>query len=301
MRLYQRWQRTKSRWAAARLAALGVSPAARATAAAVSGAPAEAAEPRASILARLQLGLEALYRVETRLDVDAFVIDERASARQRGVARAPREQLLVRESDEELSLALFVDAQALENLERHDPAERPATRELRRLLPRASRASATSSTSRCARRGERRVSALELELQAEVDKFACCVLLDPARGRICAGGCSDDVRFARRSRADERERYRTANDEADRYAGRAGAPLRRARPLGRHARRAAPLLSTGPGRQAGAHQPRRAVAGVRSPPPVRRGRVRRGQALRVTRRRPLSLTLPPRTGRGFNF
>ncbi len=31
---------------------------------------------RLSILARLQLGLEALYRVETHLPIDAFVIDE---------------------------------------------------------------------------------------------------------------------------------------------------------------------------------------------------------------------------------
>ena len=79
---------------------------------------------RLSILTRLQLGLEALYRVETQLEVEAFVIDaqQRESA---GVARAPREQLLVQESGEEMSIALFVAAGALANLERHDPAELP--------------------------------------------------------------------------------------------------------------------------------------------------------------------------------
>src|SRR5205814_9322173 len=73
-----------------------------------------------SLLARLQLGLEALYRVETRLTIDAFVIDD--DARERfNAARAPREQLLLREDDGELGMALFVDAAALANLERHDP------------------------------------------------------------------------------------------------------------------------------------------------------------------------------------
>jgi len=71
--------------------------------------------PARSLLARLQLGLEALYRVETRLAIDAFVIDD--SARERlQPARAPREQLLLRETDGELAIGLFVDAAALDNL-----------------------------------------------------------------------------------------------------------------------------------------------------------------------------------------
>ena len=38
--------------------------------------------------------------------------------------RAPREQLLLREADGELAMALFVDAAALANLEQNDPAAR---------------------------------------------------------------------------------------------------------------------------------------------------------------------------------
>jgi hypothetical protein len=61
------------------------------------------------------------------------------------------------------------------------------------------------------------VSALELELQAEVDKFACCLLLqrscDDLRRRLF-----QDVRFADDLDAAERDRYRTANGQADRYA-----------------------------------------------------------------------------------
>ncbi len=50
--------------------------------------PARAA--RLSVLARLQLGLEALYRVETHLAIDAFVIDEAARTAAGVDARAAR-------------------------------------------------------------------------------------------------------------------------------------------------------------------------------------------------------------------
>ena len=80
-----------------------------------------------------------------------------------------------------------------------------------------SRASATSSTWRSAPPPTARVSQLELELQAEVDKYACCLLLagrNPALRRRLYG----DVRFADDLDADERDRYHAANTGADRYA-----------------------------------------------------------------------------------
>jgi hypothetical protein len=170
---------------------------------------------RLSVLARVQLGLEALYRVETRLDVDAFVIDEQ-QREATGVARAPREQLLLRESDEELSMALFVDARAIENLEVHDPAGGLHAQNFADFCLVVEGVSHFIYVALCAA-VERRVSALELELQAEVDKFACCVLLQPdatdLRRRLFR-----EVSFADDLEADERDRYRTANGEADRYA-----------------------------------------------------------------------------------
>ena len=64
---------------------------------------------RLSVLARLQLGLEALYRVETRLPIDAFVVDaETRDAALGEGARTPREQLVVRQSGGELAMALFI-------------------------------------------------------------------------------------------------------------------------------------------------------------------------------------------------
>ena len=168
-----------------------------------------------SLLARLQLGLEALYRVETRLAIDAFVIDGAARDRLQP-ARAPREQLLLRESDGELAIGLFVDAAALANLEQHDPEARLDDRNFSDFCLAVEGVSHFVYMALAAAR-ERAVSHLELELQAEVDKFVCCLLLNGVtmnlRRRLYG-----DVVYAEDLDADERERYRTANQEASRYA-----------------------------------------------------------------------------------
>ena len=170
---------------------------------------------RLSVLARLQLGLEALYRIETHLTIDAFVIGER----QRGAAdtaRAPREQLLVREGDDELALALFIDAGALANLERNDPTAGLDDHNFADLCLAVEGVSHFIYVARCAAR-RRSVSALELELQAEVDKFACCVLLvgtTPDLRRRLYG----NVSYADDLDDDESARYRAANAGANRYA-----------------------------------------------------------------------------------
>lgn len=179
--------------------------------------------PSSSILSRLQRGLEALYRIDSSVAVEHFLIDER----QREAAqplRAPREQVLVRqEGDDDVGLGLFVDADALSNLERHDPSERLDERNFADFCVAVEGVSHFVYLARCAAE-DRRVSALELELQAEVDKFACCALLaaeslSPAndvagwRRRLY-----DEVTFADDLDADEHARYRVANAEASRYA-----------------------------------------------------------------------------------
>jgi hypothetical protein len=183
-------------------------------------APAPAGQARAarlSVLARLQLGLEALYRVETRLPIEAFVVDAGArDAALGGAGRAPREQLVVRQSDGELAMGLFVDQAALDNLERHDPAARLDERNFGDFCLAVEGVSHFIYLALCAA-GDRPVSQLELELQAEVDKYACCLLLagrDPElRRRLYR-----NVRFADDLADDERARYQAANAEADRYA-----------------------------------------------------------------------------------
>ena len=167
-----------------------------------------------SLLARLQLGLEALYRVETKLAIDAFVIDDAARDRMQP-ARAPREQLLLRESGGELGMALFVDDAALANLERHDPAAQLDDRNFTDFCLAVEGVSHFVYMALAAARS-RPISQLELELQAEVDKFATCFLVTGAAANL-RRRLFGDVTYADDLDADERERYRTANNEASRY------------------------------------------------------------------------------------
>jgi hypothetical protein len=171
---------------------------------------------RLSILARLQLGLEALYRVDTQLSIDAFLIDA-ATRDAVAPARAPREQLLIRQAaDDELDLGLFVDASALDNLERHDPGAGLDDRNFSDFCLALEGVSHFVYVALAAARS-RPISHLELELQAEVDKFACCVLL-AGPSRTLRARLYGDVRYADDLDGEERARYRTANDEANRYA-----------------------------------------------------------------------------------
>ncbi len=170
------------------------------------------------MLERLQRGLEALYRIDTRVRVGDFVID--AAARERlGVARAPREQLLLTEVDGALEIGLFIDDDSLDNLRRDDPSRALHDGNLGDFLLAVEgvshfvylvwRASA-----------DRPVSALELELQAEVDKYVTCLL---------TGDCADrsqqlrrrlfhDFEYLEDLEPQERARYEVANANASRYS-----------------------------------------------------------------------------------
>ncbi|HEY4187579.1 MAG TPA: hypothetical protein VGP07_21055, partial [Polyangia bacterium] len=179
--------------------------------------------PAPSVLTRLQRGLETLYRVDTRLQVEQFVISEsqRNDAR---TERAPREQVLLRqEGDDDLGLGLFVDGDALSNLERNDPAARLDDDNFADFCLAVEGVSHFIYLALCAAE-DRRVSALELELQAEVDKFACCALLTaPDRSNApelpeLRRRLYDEVSFAADLDDEEHDRYRVANAEARRYA-----------------------------------------------------------------------------------
>jgi hypothetical protein len=162
-------------------------------------------------LARMQRGLETLYRVDTGVEVGDFVIDEvmrDALAPQ----RRPHEQLLVVEDTGEVALALFVHPAVLTSLDRgigrHNLGDV--------LLALEGVSHFVYAIHRA--RSEHTVSQLELELQAEVDKYVTCLLHDidtseALRDRLF-GTCAYDDDLDH----DERERYRVANDNAHRYA-----------------------------------------------------------------------------------
>ncbi len=175
--------------------------------------------PPRSTLRRLQRGLEHMYRVDTGVTVDDFMID--ADARDAiAPARASREQLLVAEQGDEMSIGLFVDAAALANLDRRDPGHCLDDDNLGDFLLALEGVSHFVYAIVCAN-GDRTVSALELELQAEVDKYVTCVLHDDTdrdaspswRRRLF-----EQFEYEDDLDADERDRYRVANENARRYA-----------------------------------------------------------------------------------
>ncbi len=160
-----------------------------------------------------------MYRVATGVEVDDFMIDDEARA-QLGVARAPREQLLLHEAHDGIDVGLFVDPAVLANLATHDPGARLDDRNTAAFLYAVEGVSHFVYAIVCAR-AARAVSALELELQAEVDKYVVCLLAD-------GGGQASSPRWRRRLfedfqlepdlDGDERDRYRAANDGARRYS-----------------------------------------------------------------------------------
>jgi hypothetical protein len=173
-----------------------------------------------AVLRALQGGIESMYRVETALDVCDFLVGgERREALQ--VERAPREQLLIKQADGALELGLFVDERTLDHLQARDPRRRLDDENLQDFLYAVEGVSHFVYLVHRAR-VQRPVSAVELELQAEVDKYLVALLVswsqagDPPehlRRRLFA-----DVRFAGDLSAEERERYELANSAADDYA-----------------------------------------------------------------------------------
>ncbi len=215
LRLYQRWQRTGSEAAAWRLAQLGVVPRKGDGPAAVSPRV-RRRRARASVLSRLQLGLEALYRVRTNLEVDAFGHRRRAATPRGRRARRRASSSSCAEEDGELGLALFVDGAALANLGAQRSEPTPRRRELRRLLRRArgreplrvSRAVRGRATARCRRSSS--------SCKPRSSSSSAALLLQGGR-RDLRQRLYHDVTFAPDLDADEHDRYRVANAEAARY------------------------------------------------------------------------------------
>ena len=173
----------------------------------------------AATLDRVQRGLEALYRVDTGVEVGDFVVgDELRDAI--APARRPREQLLVCEAEGEMALALFIDPRALANLTSHDPSRRLGDHNLGDFLLAIEGVSHFIYAVWCARLG-RPVSQLELELQAEVDKYVTCLLTTEPAAPVSAAlrrRLFGDATYDPDLDHDEHSRYRAANDNAQRYA-----------------------------------------------------------------------------------
>jgi hypothetical protein len=170
----------------------------------------------------IQEQLESIYGLRCEYRARDFVIDGAAAKALGGTARA-REELLVSEGDEGLELSLYLEPTLLSRLGGMHPVEAVRT-ELRAFCEVTEGVSHFLYVIRSAAL-ERRVSLLEMEVQAEVDKFALCTVL--RWGHDVAHWATNlvdrlfyAVSFPPHLRPHERRRYETANRLGLRYARR---------------------------------------------------------------------------------
>lgn len=175
------------------------------------------------LLGRFQQGLQRLYDLEVEYAVQDFLITDRRLA---GILApdAPHagaaERLLVQEGEGTLDMSLFLDEALLRQLHEDDPDRRLHSGNLQSYLQVLEGVSHFLYLAWNASR-DRSVTLLELELQAEIDKFVSSLLLfssqrggAPERLHACLfDRPAYDEGLDRRTR----DRYRDANRYAARY------------------------------------------------------------------------------------
>jgi len=160
---------------------------------------------------RIQTGLENLYRLDRAAAIDDFVTHAESGE---------REALLVRETDDGLELRLRIPRLLSSSDDDGDEADAA------RLDPICQIIEGVSHFVYIAHRAsrDRETTQLELELQAEVDKYvvlaASLSSFDETISRRLRARLYERVDFVHAEGTIEGERYRVANDRARRFTGR---------------------------------------------------------------------------------
>jgi len=179
------------------------------------------------VLNRLQSLIGRLYDVDMNYDVYDFLVTDRRDLKGAAPvndARALDEELLLAESPDGAGIALYLDAGLLRRLEGDDPVGELTESNLADYCTALEGVSHfVYSTWRLHR--DLPVSLLELETQAEVDKYAVTVFLlaDQQGGDYPAqvhARLFDRVSFDARLEPDQYQRYRTAHRCAAHYCRR---------------------------------------------------------------------------------
>jgi hypothetical protein len=186
----------------------------------------------AGALASLQGALADIYDLPATPDVHEYLLTSRAQLAQFST-RGGDEQLLVAEDGDALSLALYIDAAVLERLERRDPFAALDADNLADYLTAAEGVSHFVYMAWNAGH-DKPVTLLELELQAEVDKYVLGAWLLRAQG---GGRFPRELHRALFERAhvdpciagERAGLYRRASDYAGRFCRRVAARLERSR------------------------------------------------------------------------
>ena len=185
------------------------------------------------MLELLQQQLHDINRSDAGYDIRKFLVTDA------GVARAisggdtltqSGESLLLCEDEDGLALSLYLDEAILKRLKAHDPAAALRSGLLDDLCKVIEGLSHFNYVAWRASR-DRSVTLLELELQAEVDKFVSTMQLareerDSELMNVLHGRLFDNARFHDHLSRRQLERYRAASEYAARFCRSLGPALR---------------------------------------------------------------------------
>ena len=175
-------------------------------------------------LNRLQHRLETIYEVDLTDQVADFLITDPdvACALDTSVnARQSREKLLVQEDGDDLRVGLYLDRDVVDRLQRDDPSRDLHNANLDTFCLAMEGVSHFLYIAYNAQH-ERAVSLMELELQAEIDKYVSIASLLDEQGqgykdRRLRTWLFEDVSYDQELNAHQLYRYQQANSYAARY------------------------------------------------------------------------------------
>ena len=176
------------------------------------------------MLSQLQDLLTSIYRVDPGYDVSDFLITDPVIAGILGKGSLipdSEESVLMQEDEDGLALSVFLDDAMLLRLKNANPMQEIQVDQLKDLWTVLEGISHFNNIAWRARKN-RRVSLLELEMQAEIDKFVSTFFLamDQEDSELAVklhGWLFDDIRFNPNLNKDQHERYTTANNYAARF------------------------------------------------------------------------------------
>ena len=179
------------------------------------------------MLDRLQAQLHETYQADSGYDVRDFLITDVRMAKVLGgesTHMGSGETLFVHEDDEGLAMSLYLDEELIDRLESSDPTDRLHAEQLDDVCKVIEGLSHFNYVAWRAMR-DQAVTLLELELQAEVDKYVGTMqlaieqrdleLLHALHGRLF-----DNPTFREELDDEQVSRYRTASDFAARFCRR---------------------------------------------------------------------------------
>ena len=182
-------------------------------------------------LASMQSALAEIYDLAATPDVAQFLMTDRASVERFEGTRDSEEQLLVAQEEDGIALALYIDAAVLERLARRDPFAALTADNLGDYLTVAEGVSHFVYVAWNAG-FDKPVTLLELELQAEVDKYVlgAWLLREQGSGRFpreLHRALFERARIDPTAAAGRARLYHAASSYAERFCRRVATSLAR--------------------------------------------------------------------------